>query len=778
MSFSKAPYLKQLFHPKSADSLAGWSGFFASMDDKLQTQARVGFEEFLKGQGLQYFDRNTLTTQLNEALFRIEQKVQAASGLLDFTRVQTLEGVFQLAQKYLKPFKGHFLKSETARTLLGQNIPKALIAERGQAAYAELLKTDPLFCLAIGRYSEPASWNQKHLELLMGLTKEDFEEREIKCHVVSHAQFPQTAESILQRKCFNTHDKLVGSHIIATLPESFNLNEKAPVLRTVTKIMHYQRELELFNQAFQKILTDFPSLIGPKIQSILRHHQYEADSILFNTHDVLEGAANAYIDQQIFSLANDFSDLMPWARAHAVGIWDKDTFVSLSLWRVTSWFLNGHQEHSLKMHRDAVLFQLLTEKFGTAKVETGIIDSLLDEDSDVLASIKRREYIDSFSAEFQNQTYPEAVLFHHIDADGLTGGHIVLKALQKKGAQVHSYPLEMFFTDKISEALKKHPGVPAFIVDLGSELSDQLEVPNETPKVFIIDHHRLGPKSQSPSLKIFNPRSIDLAKNMDEGCSAINAFYFSNAYLGTPDNAVSALAGAVGDGMLKRNGTFKGLDWVPYAHAIEQRKVEPVHDKRLALKYRDGTIDMQSFVENCLNPAGSVGYQTFGVELAFNFLDQSVALDDPRLEELNRLKEEKYAQAFSFLKDKNYALHPDFIAFNIQERLDPLSLKEIGNFLEYLLQHPQRAGLSSLSDKYLFGAQKVPHVDQIKVSMRAGPKMIQAALQKRKPTFVDIVKCFPNEPGGIHPFSAAVLIPEKEFEASIKEISHFIQKWN
>lgn len=239
-----------------------------------------------------------------------------------------------------------------------------------------------------------------------------------------------------------------------------------------------------------------------------------------------------------------------------------------------------------------------------------------------------------------------------------------------------------------------------------------------------------------------------------------------------------ALIGSVGDGMLKRNDAFIGLDLYPVAAAFKNKQV--YFDRGdYFLRFREQKIPLSNFVQKYINLAGSVGLRSGGVKLAFDLLDQKVDLGDSRISKLRDLKKERYKSALNFLKEDGYFEDERLIAFNLGSLLDPMSLKEIGNFLEYLLKNHNQLPFNVPQNKYIFGAQKVPSTqngDLLKVSMRVGEELPILINNKQMPDFFQITQCFDNQPGGIHSLSAAVIIPERDYVRVVDQVGRFIKQ--
>lgn len=754
-------------------------GFSLSFDNYLAAFREASerrFSEFLKGQKLPLKNSAKILSQLLEIINKIDILLRHSSGVQDFSQSQTLEAIFTWSSPYLPSFQGYFLQETAAQKLLDRHPPKHLPE----------WEKDPLTSLALTRYSESSEWVQRLLEELTTLTPDDFEKRAPFLTVVDHHLLPRIAQEIVRRKCFNTHDKIVGTHILATLPPDFDLQGKSPLLRTVTKMMHYHKEMEIMSDIVARFRKDTPQLFGEQISKLLKRHQPNPNAPRFNPHDVIEGLANRSIDAGLKKLAEDFPELKPWSDVHDVGVWREDQFHSLSLWRLTAWQLYGKKEQSTQMYRDHLLASYLVDQWGETQLTEILQAAYLEGEDDLEVVWNRQQHRRSFER-FRGKKFPEAVVIHHVDADGLTGGHIVCRALQATGCRVHRYTMEVFLPEVLDRLLDQHKNIPFFIVDIGSQMATSLS--GITNDIYIFDHHQPPEGQWALNIHLFNPRLWGLDADR-EGCSAINCYFFANAYLeavggpgrGSPIDrqqrasvrampsmgvgqgqdprqylAATALYGATGDGMLRRNGTFQGLDFYPYAAAMPNLGQNHELEK----------------VVHHLNLAGSVGYQNGGIELASELLDGQIGLDDPRFQELARLRETHYRTAFERIATQGHFENKWIVAFNLAETLDPMSLKEVGNFLEHILRQDKPI-FSGVEDKYLLGGQRIPNSPLLKVSMRVGKQLTKKIQTGTCPDFLKIAQCFPNQPAGVHALSAAVLIPEKDFSSVLKQMTTFL----
>ena len=777
-------YLKKLLKKDNFDHFTEMKDFFGEFSKKLEKRNEEKFKYFQNEIGVYYKNREQFTKELNEKLYDIEIDLKKELAINSFADEHSIKKIFLFANVYTDFFIGIFLKEDSARKMIKKNPLKNITNELGEKLYNDYVRTNPILLMSVGRFSEDDDWNATNKELLKELYIDDFELREIDLVIVNHDIFKETAKKIIKKKGFNTHDKILGVHIITTLPDDYLLENKAPILRTVSKILHYHKEIEIFNKSFLYIIKNYSKIFPNMISEILKSHVYNEDNLLFNTNDVLEGLANRYVDKQIKEIALEYPKLKLWSEVHNITHIVDDEIVSLSLWRLTSWHLNDSTEHTIMMYRDDILAEMLIEYFSEKEVLNGVLFSLVDKDNNVFSSIKRRNYFDEIS-EYKTLNCKESILLHHNDADGLSAGFIVEKTLQELDIKVSRYSLEIMFPKALNTILSQYPAhIPLFIVDLGTEIAHYLIKLGEKREIYFIDHHKYTPIENLPdNFHILNPRKYNL--NADyEGSSSINAYLFSLSLLDSYKYAPIGLMGAIGDGMYKRNNNnFIGIDIYPFA-AI--KTTDLYRNNNLYFSNDFDHIELVQFVKEELDLLGSVGYHSNGVSLAFDLMDKKIRFEDPRIKALKNTKKLKYQRAIEQLMRDGFEEGKYYYSFNIDKLFHPMGLKEIGNFLEYLKKHINELPFDLDKDKYLFGSQRVMSLKSIgdlvetpslKVSMRVGDNLIEKIKNKEFPDLFDIANSFDNIPGGIHALSAAVIIEVEDYLPMLKNIDRFVSNY-
>jgi len=775
-------YLKKLLKRDNFDGVKEMKDFFSSYSNELENKNTKAFNDFIIENKIEYKDKNDLTIKLNEMILEIEKAIQEELFITSFADEDSIKKIYFFMNCYINPYYGLFIKETVVKRIVMDNPLLFVKKEIGDELYGYYLETNPILLMSIGRFSEEKSWNYRTVQAIKYLTLDDFELRENDIVIVKHDVFKQAAQKIIDKKAFNTHDKLLGVHVVTTLPENFNLEGKAPILRTVTKMIHYHKEMELFNKGFRYIAQNYPNAFSNKVHEILRSHIYDVDAPLFNTNDVIEGLSNRYINKQIFKMVEDFPQLQKWAKVHDIThLLDGEAF-SLSLWRLSSWNIGGSLEHTIQMYRDDILADMLIRFYNEEDVVSGVIISFLDNANNVFDSIKRLKYNNLFK-NFKLPKMEEAIVLHHNDADGISSGFIVNNTLNELNIKTYRYSLEIIFPHAIDILLKQYGDIPIFIVDLGTQIVKKFVSDGVKNEVIIIDHHKYDPSLKFPSnVHVFNPRTYGIYADL-EGASSINAHRFSLALLDDFKFSSIGLIGAVGDGMYKRsNNKFIGLDSIVLAGAENFGDLTKRAGKYW-LQILGKEIELTDFVKKYINVLGSVGYQSGGVELAFQLLEKKIPVMDPRISNIKNLKRRKYDELTAHFTNNGFEKSDYFYSFNVADKFSPMGVKEIGNFLDSL-KYIEEFKLDT--DKYLFGAQKVMpvkgigevvDVESLKLSMRVGKDIVCRLEHGELHDFFEISKQFDNIPGGIHALSAAVIIPETEYHNVLNIIEEFIRNY-
>ncbi len=167
------------------------------------------------------------------------------------------------------------------------------------------------------------------------------------------------------------------------------------------------------------------------------------------------------------------------------------------------------------------------------------------------------------------------IVTHH-DADGLSSGSIIFKALTREGAKCSIRCIKQLDKDFLKEIKKDNHDIIIF-TDLGSGAIEELERIEKNKHILILDHHL--PKKASEKLFFANPHlyNIDGAREVSSsGISYLVARFLSEKNI---DLVTLAIVGAIGD-MQDRND-LSGVNRVILDEGIKNGYVKAERDLKL-----------------------------------------------------------------------------------------------------------------------------------------------------------------------------------------------------
>lgn len=172
------------------------------------------------------------------------------------------------AQEIAGVGKGFFLKEEKAREMLEKEPPRNILSFFKMNSVSELLKEHDLFeVFSALRFIEDKKWlNTVFFRQLDDVTPDDFEEREIKTHVLS-GEWLKAADSFLKKKYHNvSHLKELG--IIFVIP--LKIDTQGETMRLFGLLLHYLHEVSFYSKLFRKYASEDPKQFSQKLISALR----------------------------------------------------------------------------------------------------------------------------------------------------------------------------------------------------------------------------------------------------------------------------------------------------------------------------------------------------------------------------------------------------------------------------------------------------------------------------------------------------------------------------
>ena len=175
-------------------------------------------------------------------------------GNVSAAKVSDCQKVLDFLYSNLPPLKGFFLKKEKAEELLKKQPPQKILSYLGYSSVEEMLQKEDINEIFAGlRFVEDNQWlNGVFFKQYEGLTKNDFEEREVKLKALSE-KWKKAAEKFVAKKYHNiSHLKEFG--VVFVIPLALNI--PGEILRMVSLILHYYYEVKFYSDVFRQYAND------------------------------------------------------------------------------------------------------------------------------------------------------------------------------------------------------------------------------------------------------------------------------------------------------------------------------------------------------------------------------------------------------------------------------------------------------------------------------------------------------------------------------------------
>lgn len=350
------------------------------------------------------------------------------------------------------------------------------------------------------------------------------------------------------------------------------------------------------------------------------------------------------------------------------------------------------------------------------------------------------------------------LLLHHNDADGLSSAAILEAACERKSIHCRRYCLEKPYPKSIELILGDRSEAPfdtVIVADFGSGmLNTWTEYQERYHKFYLLDHHQLVGDVVEP-LFVCNPLNVGIAGLPDCTTSSICFFFALGMASENTDLAPLGLIGAVGDKAFDDQGQLTGINLAVSRHLANDET---------ALSSKQKLWQGSSYIEVAcaVDALGSFGYFSGGPDIAIKGLREQFG---PACLHFADKFLRQYAEArkapIQLLKQRRLA------HFELGSEFNNFGVKTVGLICEEFVR--ERA---EFEDSYVAGLQRVPNqipglglvtLDQIKVSMRVGPKMSQKIKAGAAPALTAVLPAATRSVGGFvdacHPLAAATTIP-------------------
>jgi single-stranded-DNA-specific exonuclease len=193
------------------------------------------------------------------------------------------------------------------------------------------------------------------------------------------------------------------------------------------------------------------------------------------------------------------------------------------------------------------------------------------------------------------------VVVYHYDADGVTSGAIITKALLREGKKVKTKWLKQLYKENIDEILNL--GENFIFVDFGSGQIDYLKKEIGEDRLFILDHHQpIEKNGQVVSTKWhINPLLFGINGGKEISGAGVVYFFSKELNIKNLDLSCLAIVGALGD-MQDYGGQLEGLNRKIIDDAKEMGGLSVKIDLRLYGRISRPLISYLSFSSSPIIP--------------------------------------------------------------------------------------------------------------------------------------------------------------------------------
>lgn len=375
-------------------------------------------------------------------------------------------------------------------------------------------------------------------------------------------------------------------------------------------------------------------------------------------------------------------------------------------------------------------------------------------------------------------------IVHHNDADGLSSGAILKAALERAGHDVENVPIERVHPLIVKRIFELYDNLILFC-DLGSRAAPEIaRINNGKNHVVIIDHH-LPSRVDDP--KVFNFSTEFYGVSGEKDISAASAAYlFANLLGDNRDLAYLGVIGAIGDSH-HRFGYLMGVNREVLEEAVKAGQVEILKKdgkEVYILTVFGERLPISKFAKN-LTVLGAVGYYLDGPEIGIEMcLKGPSEKSGKRLEELDRIKREKFEKALDELNSGRLIQTKYVQWFHVHDDFEPMGVKVIG---EFCMEIRTRKFINP--NKYIAGFQNMPpSVPKLgkfdwniaKLSMRVPPSLEEKIVSREMPGLAWLLPEAAKRVGGdidaCHDYAAATTLDIGKEEKLIEELNKLVEE--
>jgi single-stranded-DNA-specific exonuclease len=326
------------------------------------------------------------------------------------------------------------------------------------------------------------------------------------------------------------------------------------------------------------------------------------------------------------------------------------------------------------------------------------------------------------------EQWPEKTvqLFHHNDADGLTSGAILTRALERQGFKVRRFCLEKPYPALLRKVYEQEGGLLIF-ADFAGRIAPLLSELNRGRNLTLILDHHVAEPATDPRVFNLDPDLFGLKGDRDISGSTACYLFARTMDSINRDMAHIAAVGAVGDGFFV-DGRLVSQNRDVAMEAVRQGKLEiKEHEtgEEYLLTGSNGRIPCAE-LGDYLDILGGVGYYQQGPEVGVRVCLEGPSPEADRMvEELKAIRTKAFSEESQRLESGGFQQAPHIQWFHVESRFFPMGVKMIGAYCDAI------KGTDLIDPrKYLAGFQIIPNeipgfdaieFNEVKISMRVSP---------------------------------------------------------
>ncbi len=366
----------------------------------------------------------------------------------------------------------------------------------------------------------------------------------------------------------------------------------------------------------------------------------------------------------------------------------------------------------------------------------------------------------SLISEMKRETYRDALLIHHDDADGLCSAAIVKATLERESYNVKMLCIEKILPE-IIESIHRVEGRVIIYADIGSSHADLIsEFNNGKNLTVILDHHDPRPSSD-PKVYDLNLENYGFKGERDfsgSTCCYLFSKLFSEENI---DLSYLAIVGSceIPEGLI-------GLNRQVLQEAISNRIVD---DEGGKIKIRKFGVDVRSLFSK-LQVLGAVGYYIGGPEVGVRTCIYGVTDETVRMVNLLEERRKKANRRLLAMLYHGYLKETEHIQwFDAGDVYHGMGSKVIGQFCSFLSYQKRLIN----PKKYIFGMMnmqaEIPgwgrlKVERAKISVRTPKELRRLISEEKAPSAVRILS-LASEGFGLadgHEYAASAVVSRKD----------------